>query len=634
MKGANNLVRNKFYITTPIYYSNSEPHIGTVYTTIVADTFARFYRLKDYDVFFLTGLDEHGQKLARTAQERGYTPQEYVDLMAQKFIETWEKIGITNDDFIRTTEKRHEEVVQKVFQNLYDKGYLYKGSYAGWYCTPCETFWQKEELHDGNCPACGRPVEWLEEETYYFKLSAFAEPLLKYIEEHPEFVYPETRRNEVISFIKSGLKDISATRTTVKWGIPVPFDPKHTVYVWFDALVNYISALGYLTDDDSKFKRYWPADVHLIGKDILRFHAIIWPAILMALNIPLPKTVLAHGFWTIKGGKISKSKGNRVDPHELINLYGVDALRYFLLREVPLGLDGEYSDEAFHRRYHSDLANDLGNLLNRVLTVAEKYTEGKVPEPKEFQEEDKFLLQKGDDMANKVEEAMANFNPANALTYIWEVVQEANRYIDQQAPWNLASSGNKDRLNTVIYTLLEALRKISIMLYAFMPNIAEEIQRQLGYKDVQFAWDLIKDVKIPVGQKLNKGKILFPRVERKEEKEVEEKKEEQKISIDEFKKLDLRIAKVISARRVENSDKLLLLEIDLGEEKRQIVAGIAEYYKPEELIGKEIVVVYNLQPAKIRGYESQGMLLAAKDSKGRLAILTPEKEVDPGSKVS
>ncbi len=627
-------MRNKFYITTPIYYSNSEPHIGTVYTTIVADTFARFYRLKDYDVFFLTGLDEHGQKLARTAQEKGYTPQEYVDMMAQKFLETWKKIGITNDDFIRTTQKRHEEVVQKVFQKLYDEGYLYKGSYAGWYCTPCETFWQKEDLHDGNCPSCGRPVEWLEEETYYFKLSAFAEPLLKYIEEHPEFVYPETRRNEVISFIKSGLKDISATRTTVKWGVPVPFDPKHTVYVWFDALVNYISALGYLTDDDTKFKRYWPADIHLIGKDILRFHAIIWPAILMALNIPLPKTVLAHGFWTIKGGKISKSKGNRVDPHELINLYGVDALRYFL-REVPLGLDGEYSDEAFHRRYHSDLANDLGNLVNRVLTVAEKYTEGKVPEPKEFKEEDTYLLQKGEDVANEVEEAMANFNPANALTQIWEVIQEANRYIDQQAPWNLASSGDKDRLNTVIYTLLETLRKISIMLYAFIPNTAEEIQRQLGYKDVQFAWDLIKDVKIPVGQKLNKGKILFPRVERKEEKEVtEEKKEEPKITIEEFKKIDLRIARVISARKVENSDKLLLLEIDLGEEKRQIVAGIAEYYKPEELIGKEIVVVYNLQPAKIRGYESQGMLLAAKDNKGRLAILTPEKEVDPGSKVS
>ena len=628
-------MRNKFYITTPIYYSNSEPHIGTVYTTIVADTFARFYRLKDYDVFFLTGLDEHGQKLARTAQDKGYTPQEYVDMMAQKFLETWKKLGITNDDFIRTTQKRHEEVVQKVFQKLYDEGYLYKGSYAGWYCTPCETFWQKEDLHDGNCPSCGRPVEWLEEETYYFKLSAFAEPLLKYIEEHPEFVYPESRRNEVISFIKSGLKDISATRTTVKWGVPVPFDPKHTVYVWFDALVNYISALGYLTDDDTKFKRYWPADIHLIGKDILRFHAIIWPAILMALNISLPKTVLAHGFWTIKGGKISKSKGNRVDPHELINLYGVDALRYFLLREVPLGLDGEYSDEAFHRRYHSDLANDLGNLVNRVLTVAEKYTEGKVPEPKEFKEEDTYLLQKSEDVANKVEEAMANFNPANALTQIWEVIQEANRYIDQQAPWNLASSGEKDRLNTVIYTLLETLRKISIMLYAFIPNTAEEIQRQLGYKDVQFAWDLIKDVKIPVGQKLNKGKILFPRVERKEEKEVaEEKKEEPKITIDEFKKIDLRIARVISARKVENSDKLLLLEIDLGEEKRQIVAGIAEYYKPEELIGKEIVVVYNLQPAKIRGYESQGMLLAAKDNKGRLAILTPEKEVDPGSKVS
>jgi len=626
------LEKNKFYITTPIYYSNSEPHIGTVYTTIVADTFARFYRLKDYDVFFLTGLDEHGQKLARTAQEKGYTPQEYVDMMAQKFLDTWKKIGITNDDFIRTTQKRHEEVVQKVFQKLYDNGYLYKGTYAGWYCTPCETFYQKEELHDGNCPNCGRPVEFLEEETYYFKLSEFGPALLKYIEEHPEFVYPESRRNEVISFIKSGLKDISATRTTVKWGIPVPFDPKHTVYVWFDALVNYISALGYLSDDDTKFRRYWPADVHLIGKDILRFHAIIWPAILMALNIPLPKTVLAHGFWTIKGGKISKSKGNKVDPHELINIYGVDALRYFLLREVSLGLDGEYSDEAFHRRYTSDLANDLGNLLNRVLTVAEKYSEGKVPNPSEMKEEDKALLEKTEETAKRVEEEMEKFNPSSALGSIWEVIQDANRYIDQQAPWNLTS--DKERLNTVIYTLLEALRRISILLYAFIPDSAVKIQEQLGYQDPQFSWDLIKDVKIPVGQKLNKGKILFPRVERKEKEEKEEIASEPKITIDEFKKIDLRVAKVLSARRVENSDKLLLLEIDLGDEKRQIVAGIAEHYKPEDMVGKEIIVVYNLQPAKIRGYESQGMLLAAKDSKGRLAILTPEKEVDPGSKVS
>jgi methionyl-tRNA synthetase len=626
------LKKNKFYITTPIYYSNSEPHIGTVYTTIVADTFARFYRLKDYDVFFLTGLDEHGQKLARTAQEKGYTPQEYVDMMAQKFLDTWKKIGITNDDFIRTTQKRHEEVVQKVFQKLYDNGYLYKGTYAGWYCTPCETFYQKEELHDGNCPNCGRPVEFLEEETYYFKLSEFGPALLKYIEEHPEFVYPESRRNEVISFIKSGLKDISATRTTVKWGIPVPFDPKHTVYVWFDALVNYISALGYLSDDDTKFRRYWPADVHLIGKDILRFHAIIWPAILMALNIPLPKTVLAHGFWTIKGGKISKSKGNKVDPHELINIYGVDALRYFLLREVPLGLDGEYSDEAFHRRYTSDLANDLGNLLNRVLTVAEKYSEGKVPNPSEMKEEDKALLEKTEETAKRVEEEMEKFNPSSALGSIWEVIQDANRYIDQQAPWNLTS--DKERLNTVIYTLLETLRRISILLYAFIPDSAVKIQEQLGYQDPQFSWDLIKDVKIPVGQKLNKGKILFPRVERKEKEEKEEIASEPKITIDEFKKIDLRVAKVLSARRVENSDKLLLLEIDLGDEKRQIVAGIAEHYKPEDMVGKEIIVVYNLQPAKIRGYESQGMLLAAKDSKGRLAILTPEKEVDPGSKVS
>lgn len=629
MKGARKVAKKKFYITTPIYYSNSEPHIGTAYCTVVADTFARYYRLRDYDVFFLTGLDEHGPKLARSAEERGYTPKEFVDIMAEKFIKTWDRMGITNDDFIRTTQERHEIVVQRIFQKLYDKGYLYKGSYAGWYCTPCETYWGEEELKEGKCPNCERPVEWLEEETYYFKLSQFTEPLLKYIEEHPEFVFPESRRNEVISFIKQGLKDISATRSTVKWGVPVPFDPKHTVYVWFDALINYISALGYLREDNERFDRYWPADIHLIGKDILRFHAIIWPAILMALDLPLPKTILAHGFWTIKGGKISKSKGNRVDPHELMDLYGVDALRYFLLREVPLGLDGEYSDSAFHRRYQSDLANDLGNLLNRVITVVEKYTEGKVPEPSSFGEREKELFDFTENAIKKVESSMENLNPSSALTSIWEIVQSANKYIDQSAPWNLEKTGNKELLNTVVYTLLETLRKLSILLYPFIPETAEKIQEQLGYKDKQFAWDLLWDTKIPVGQRVVKGRVLFPRVEIKEEIE-----ESSLISIKDFQKLDLRIAEVLSARRIENSDKLLLLEIDLGFERRQIVAGIAQYYSPEELIGKKIVVLVNLEPVKIRGYLSNGMLLAGKDEKGNLSILTVDKDLSCGAKVS
>ncbi|PMQ01498.1 MAG: methionine--tRNA ligase [Dictyoglomus sp. NZ13-RE01] len=631
MKGAVKVARKKFYITTPIYYSNSEPHIGTAYCTVVADTFARYYRLKDYDVFFLTGLDEHGPKLARTAEERGFTPQEFVDMMAEKFISAWKKLNITYDDFIRTTQKRHESVVQKAFEKLYEKGYLYKGSYAGWYCIPCETFWSEDELKDGKCPNCERPVEWLEEETYYFKLSAFEKPLLEYIEKHPEFVYPETRRNEVISFIKQGLKDISATRSTVKWGVPVPFDPKHTVYVWFDALLNYVSALGYLSEDSTRFERYWPADVHLIGKDILRFHAIIWPAMLMALDIPLPKTVLTHGFWTIRGGKISKSKGNRIDPNELIDIYGVSALRYFLLREVPLGLDGEYSDQAFHRRYQSDLANDLGNLLNRVLTVTERYTDGRVPEGGEYTAKEKELIDITEEAIKKVESSMEAFNPAQALANIWEIIQAGNRYIDQSAPWNLASSGDKERLNTVIYTLLETLRKISILLYPFIPDTAEEIQEQLGFGDKEFAWDLLWDVSIPVGQKIKRGKVLFPKVEYKEEIKEESLN---LISIQDFQKVDLRVAKVISARKVENSDKLLLLEIDLGTEKRQIVAGIAQYYKPEDMIGKKIIVVANLQPAKIRGYESQGMLLAGKDEKGNLAVLTIDGDLEPGAKVS
>jgi methionyl-tRNA synthetase len=629
LKGARVVARKKFYITTPIYYSNSEPHIGTAYCTVVADTFARYYRLRDYDVFFLTGLDEHGPKLARSAEEKGYTPKEFVDMMSLKFIDAWKRLGITNDDFIRTTQERHEIVVQKVFQKLYEKGYLYKGTYAGWYCTPCETYWGEEELKDGKCPSCERPVEWLEEETYYFKLSYFAEPLLKYINEHPEFVFPESRRNEVISFIKQGLRDISATRSTVKWGVPVPFDPKHTVYVWFDALINYISALGYLRDDHERFDRYWPADVHLIGKDILRFHAIIWPAMLMALDIPLPKTILVHGFWTIRGGKISKSKGNRVDPHKLMDIYGVDALRYFLLREVPLGLDGEYSDLAFDRRYHSDLANDLGNLLNRVITVTEKYTDGKVPEPSSFGDKEKELFEITENAIKKVENAMENFNPSLALSSIWEIVQSANRYIDQMAPWNLEKTGNRDILNTVVYSLLEILRKISILIYPFLPNTAEKIQEQLGYKDKQFAWDLLWDVKIPVGQKVEKGKVLFPRVEIKEDKE-----EINLISINDFQKIDLRVARVVSARKIEKSDKLLLLEIDLGTERRQIVAGIAQYYSPDELVNKKIIVVTNLEPVKIRGYESQGMLLAGKDEKGNLSILTVDRDIEEGARVS
>ncbi len=623
------MARNKFYITTPIYYSNSEPHIGTAYCTVVADTLARYYRLRDYDVFFLTGLDEHGPKLARSAEERGYTPKEFVDMMAEKFLKTWERMGITNDDFIRTTQERHEIVVQRIFQKLYDKGYLYKGSYIGRYCTPCETYWGEDELKEGKCPNCERPVEWLEEETYYFKLSLFSEPLLKYIEEHPEFVFPESRRNEVISFIKQGLKDISATRSTVKWGVPVPFDPKHTVYVWFDALINYVSALGYLREDNEKFNRYWPADIHLIGKDILRFHAIIWPAILMALELPLPKTILAHGFWTIRGGKISKSKGNRVDPHELMNLYGVDPLRYFLLREVPLGLDGEYSDSAFHRRYQSDLANDLGNLLNRVITVTEKYTEGKVPEPSSFGERERELFNIIENSIKNVESSMENLNPASALNFIWEIIQSANRYIDQSAPWNLEKMGKIELLNTVIYTLLETLRKLSILLYPFIPDTAEKIQDQLGYKDKQFAWDLLWNAKIPVEQRVQKGKVLFPRVEIKEEKE-----ETFLVNINDFQKLDLRVAEVLFARRIENSDKLLLLEMDLGFEKRQIVAGIAQYYSPEELIGKKIIVVVNLEPAKIKGYLSYGMLLAGKDEKGNLSLLTVDKDLPPGAKVS
>lgn len=623
------MARNKFYITTPIYYSNSEPHIGTAYCTVVADTLARYYRLREYDVFFLTGLDEHGPKLARSAEERGYTPKEFVDMMAEKFLKTWERMGITNDDFIRTTQERHEIVVQRIFQELYDKGYLYKGSYAGWYCTPCETYWGEDELREGKCPNCERPVEWLEEETYYFKLSLFSEALLKYIEENPQFVFPESRRNEVISFIKQGLKDISATRSTVKWGVLVPFDPKHTVYVWFDALINYISALGYLREDNEKFNIYWPADIHLIGKDILRFHAIIWPAILMALDLPLPKTILAHGFWTIRGGKISKSKGNRVDPHELMNLYGVDPLRYFLLREVSLGLDGEYSDSAFHRRYQSDLANDLGNLLNRVITVTEKYKEGKVPEPSSPGERERELFNIIENSIKNVESSMENLNPASALNFIWEIVQSANRYIDQSAPWNLEKMGKIEPLNTVIYTLLETLRKLSILLYPFIPNTAEKIQDQLGYKDKQFAWDLLWNARIPVGQRVQRGKVLFPRVDIKEEKE-----ETSLVNINDFQRLDLRVAEVLSTRRIENSDKLLLLEIDLGFEKRQIVAGIAQYYSPEELIGKKIIVVANLEPAKIKGYLSHGMLLAGKDERGNLSLLTVDKDLSPGAKVS
>jgi len=658
--------KKTYYITTPIYYPSGKLHIGHSYTTVAADAMARYKRLQGYDVMFLTGTDEHGQKIQRVAAENGMTPKQYVDHIVSGIKDLWGMMKITYDKFIRTTDEDHIATVQKIFKALYEKGDIYKSEYEGWYCTPCESFWTETQLVDGMCPDCGRSVEKTREESYFFRLSKYQDRLIKLMEDNPDFIQPASRRNEMLNnFLRPGLEDLCVSRTSFNWGIPVTFDEKHVVYVWIDALSNYISALGYLSDNDEAFRRYWPADVHLVGKEIVRFHTIIWPAMLMALDLPLPRQVFGHGWLVLEGGKMSKSKGNVVDPVILIEKYGLDAIRYFLLREVPFGADGVFSNEALISRINSDLANDLGNLVSRTVAMIKKYFDGLLPGQGEEGEFDADLKKELLALKPKAEELMDNLQFSLALADIWKAISRTNKYIDETMPWVLAKDeSKKGRLAGVLYNLAESIRIVSILLQPFMPETPKKIWEQLSIDDEETSWELAGQwgVYKPT-RPVSPGEIIFPRIDM--EKELESlssiipdsgkdesgekghKKQEaqaekgsasgdtSQISIEEFAKLDLRVAKVLSAERVEKSDKLLKLRLQVGAEEKQVVSGIAQYYSPEEIEGKTLILVANLKPARIRGIESQGMILAATDeTEGRLTLVTVDKDISSGSKVS
>ena len=643
-------MKKTYYLTTPIYYPSDKLHIGHGYTTVAADSIARYKRMQGYDVMFLTGTDEHGQKIADKADEAGKAPKEYVDEIVVGIKKLWTLLNISYDRYIRTTDDYHVSAIQKIFKTLYDKGDIYKGVYKGMYCKPCESFWTESQLVDGKCPDCGREVEEAEEEAYFFRLSNYADRLLKLYADEPEFLQPETRKNEMISFINQGLDDLSVSRTSVKWGIPVDFDPGHTVYVWVDALSNYITALGYENDKYDDYDKYWPADVHLMAKEIVRFHSVIWPALLMGLGLPLPKKVFGHGWLLMGDGKMSKSKGNVVDPVILCERYGVDAIRYYLMREIPFGQDGIFSNESLISRINADLANDLGNLLSRTIAMVSQYFGGTLPEGHLADEMDEGLISMASALRAAVDDSMDAMQLPGALTEIFKVVARANKYIDETTPWILAKDeANKPRLAAVLYNLLETLRICGVLLSAFMPSTSPKIFAQIGAEGDATTYESSAVFgTLPKMATVTKGDVLFPRIdiekelaemEALSEKAAEPKKDDTpaiehlpEITIEQFMESELRVGKIIACEALPKAKKLLKLTIFDGERERTVLSGIALWYTPEELVGKHVGIVANLKPAKLMGMLSEGMILAA-DHNEKAEVIFFDESVAPGSRI-
>ena len=635
----------KFYITTPIYYVNDVPHIGHAYTTIAADVAARFKRLEGYEVFFLTGTDEHGQKVQQAAQDLKVAPQQHVDKLHQRFKELWVKLNISNSDFIRTTEERHKVLVCNILQTLFDKDEIYRDSYEGWYCTPCERFWTEKDLQEGNCPECRRKVEKIKEHNYFFRMGKYQEWLVDKIKSDPNFILPASRRNEVLGFLEKPLEDlcISRPKSRLPWGIPLPFDEEYVTYVWFDALINYISIHGSL--DEIQASGYWPADHNMVGKDILTTHAVYWSTMLKAIGLEPPKNIFAHGWWTVNGQKMSKSLHNVVEPNQLADQFGVDVIRYFLLREVPFGLDGDFSHKALIGRLNSDLANNLGNLLNRTVNMMKKYFDATIPTPATPGDEDSELESKAREVVDEVRKLYDELSFNKILQKIWELVDTTNQYIDKTGPWNLAKTDEgKERLKTVMYNAAESLRILGVLLFPFMPKSCESLMLQLGVEktiEEQGMSSLDNWGNLPSDTKTQKAKQLFPRIEEKQAAKIlteletqknDNKDDSGKITIDEFMKVDLRTGKILEAEKVKKSKKLIQLKVDIGTETRQILAGIAESYEPENLIGRTVVIVANLKPAKLMGIESQGMVLAASND-GTILLAGFDQEPGQGIQV-
>lgn len=639
-----------YYITTPIYYSSGDFHLGHCYTTIVCDALARFKRMSGFDVFYLTGTDEHGQKVAERAKAANVTPKQFVDKLYAQIIKLWKVLDISYDKFIRTTDDYHEKTVQKIYEILLEKGDIYKSEYEGLYCSPCESFWTESQLVDGKCPDCGREVKPMKEESYFFRLSKYQKRLEEFYAKNPAFISPKSRMNEMINnFIKPGLKDLCVSRTTFDWGVKLPFDTKHVAYVWIDALSNYITALGYLQEEDSLFRKYWPADLHMVGKEIVRFHTIVWPAILMALDLPLPKEVYGHGWLVMGSEKMSKSKGNVVvDPFVLVERYGLDAIRYFLLREIPFGSDGAYSNEALLIRTNADLVNDLGNLVSRTSAMIIKYFDGAVPKPDKYNDLDKEIIALCQETLAKVTKNMDALCVPEALQDVFKIVQRANKYIDENTPWTLAKD-NVPRLRTVLQVLSESLRFSATLLAPFIPSTAQKIYDKFSLGELPKSFDCISAFgKSMVGNKVNKGENIFDRLDIPKElkaldeiaqkkaganKEAEAKLPKEQITIDDFAKVELCTAKVLSCEKVAKSDKLLVLQLEVGADTRQVVSGIAQYYTPEELVGKTVVLVKNLKPVVLRGVESHGMILFADNDGKDVIFVTPEKSIESGKTV-